>query len=120
MKYITITTHDAWKVAAILFSPQISHADMASKWLNRVVGAGFVTLHDGVPACVGFSTSLNLGPGPDDLFAVKMAIAMTHIEYPAPAVQASSEPAKIVPARITDAAVRNLSGPAQVRFGTPA
>ena len=85
MKYITIASHDALKLTPILFSQQISHADMAAKWrLNKPIGAGFVTFHDGLPACVGFSTSLNLGPSPHDLEAVRLALHMTHIQYPAP------------------------------------
>jgi hypothetical protein len=115
MKYITIATHDCWKSAAILFSPQISHADMAAKWpLNKPIGAGFVTFHDGQPACVGFSTSLNLGPDSGDILAVRIALSMTHVEYPDSDSSLHTSDAPASGGAGTLASVRSLCGAAQV------
>ena len=69
MKYIIVSDPEGPAIPVFCLAP-MTHLEMAHAWrgrpARRVLSAGFVEfLPEGVRT-FGFSTSLNLGPGPDD------------------------------------------------------
>jgi hypothetical protein len=53
------------------YSDTIIHSDMGRMSFKKVISAGFVQFHNGIPHCTGRSESLGIGGQPDDDAALR-------------------------------------------------
>lgn len=74
MKYLVLEDFSGQPVP-FLFPDRVDHADMRDQLpYGRVLGAGYVDLHNGEFRCTGGSQELNAVARPEDVLCIKAAL----------------------------------------------